>query len=324
MANNIAKEYIEFSKKNIAKYLKIILAKYYSRAIVDPLLEEYINIRYYNSEDKKFKSLESNLNYYLKEKSKVLNEEADEETSFKIKKTFYLFKYILYLDNVIPYESLKEIVLEIDEYRNETLWLNDNSFAEDFYKLVKENETRKEKYLKSFNNEKFFIEAFQTSNKKVYKLKLNNTIKFNKIYSDYSKNKVYNEGIVNEQKILILYYLTSKLILENVIKGQFDENFIVDFPISIFEKEQKLNRLINVIDNELIKNNIIIRFKYNDYQLNKEKINTWIKEGFQVAVEIDDKYNYDEKSKIWLDIFKYIIIDKNKQNYFNQENIIIE
>ena len=57
MANNIAKEYIEFSKKNIAKYLKIILAKYYSRAIVDPLLEEYINIRYYNSEDKKFKSL---------------------------------------------------------------------------------------------------------------------------------------------------------------------------------------------------------------------------------------------------------------------------
>ena len=121
-----------------------------------------------------------------------------------------------------------------------------------------------------------------------------------------------------------MYYLTSKLILENVIKGKFDEDYIVDFPISIFEKEQKLNRLINVIDNELIKNNIIIRFKYNDYQLNKEKINTWIKEGFQVAVEIDDKYNYDEKSKIWLDIFKYIIIDKNKQNYFNQENIIIE
>lgn len=324
MANNVAKEYIEFSQKNITKYLRIILDKYYSRAIIDPLLEEYINIRYYNNEDKKYKNLEANINYYLKEKAKTLLEDPTEEETFKIKSTFYLFKYILYLDNVLPYESLKEIVLEIDEYRNETLWLNESNFTDDFYKIVKENEKRKEKYLKSFNNEKLFIEVFPTSNKKVYKTKLKSTIKFNKIYSDYSLNKVYNEGIVNEQKTLIQYYQTSKLILENAIKGNFDINYLVDFPVSILKKEQKQNRLINIIDNELIKNNIIIRFKYSDYQENKEKINIWIKEGFQIAIEIDDNYNYDEASKIWLDIFKYIIIDKNKKNYFNQENIIIE
>lgn len=324
MANNVAKEYIEFSQKNIIKYLRIILDKYYSRAIIDPLLEEYINIRYYNNEDKKYKNLEANINYYLKEKAKTLLEDPTEEETFKIKSTFYLFKYILYLDNVLPYESLKEIVLEIDEYRNETLWLNESNFTDDFYKIVKETEKRKEKYLKSFNNEKLFIEVFPTSNKKVYKTKLKSTIKFNKIYSDYSLNKVYNEGIVNEQKTLIQYYQTSKLILENAIKGNFDINYLVDFPVSILKKEQKQNRLINIIDNELIKNNIIIRFKYSDYQENKEKINNWIKEGFQIAIEIDDNYNYDEASKIWLDIFKYIIIDKNKKNYFNQENIIIE
>ena len=31
MANNIAREYIDFSKKNITKYLKIILDKYYAK-----------------------------------------------------------------------------------------------------------------------------------------------------------------------------------------------------------------------------------------------------------------------------------------------------
>lgn len=324
MANNIAKEYIDFSKKNIIKYLKVILEKYYNKTLVDSLLEEYISVRYYNNEERKFKSLEANLNYYLKEKSKVLNSDADEEMSFRIKNTFYLFKYILYFDNVLECESLKEKILEIDEFRNETLCLNDMLFVDNFYKLVKENELRKAKYLKSFDNEKFLLDVFKTNNSKVNKLKLNNTIKFNKIYSDYSIDKVYNEGVVNEQKIFILYYLSSLLILKNVINGEYDKNYIVDFPISIFDKEQKLNRLINIIDNELVKNNIIIRFKYSDYLLYKEKISIWIKEGFQIAIEIDDKYNYDDSSKIWLDIFKYIIIDKNKQNYFDKEKIILE
>lgn len=287
-------------------------------------MEEYISVRYYNNEERKFKSLEANLNYYLKEKSKVLNSDADEEMSFRIKNTFYLFKYILYFDNVLECESLKEKILEIDEFRNETLCLNDMLFVDNFYKLVKENELRKAKYLKSFDNEKFILDVFKTNNSKVNKLKLNNTIKFNKIYSDYSIDKVYNEGIVNEQKIFILYYLSSLLILKNVINGEYDKNYIIDFPISIFDKEQKLNRLINIIDNELVKNNIIIRFKYSDYFLYKEKISIWIKEGFQIAIEIDDKYNYDDSSKIWLDIFKYIIIDKNKQNYFDKEKIILE
>lgn len=324
MANNIAREYIDFSKKNISKYLKLILDKYYAKKVVDPLLDTYINIRYYNNEDIKYKNFESNINYYLKQKAIEMKEDTDEDVVFKVKSTFYLFKYILYFDNVTPYESLKKIILDIDEYRNEELGINDDTFIDTFYTLIKENENRKEKYLKAFDNEKFFITLTKTNNKKVYKTKLNNNIKFNRIYSDYSINKVYNEGIVNEQKNFILYYLITKIILENVIDGEFSNNYIVDFPISIFEKEQKLNRLINIIDNEIIKSSIVIKFKYTDYLLNKELINTWIKDGFQVAVEIDDKYEYDDASKLWLDIFTYIIVDKEKENYFDEEKVIVE
>ena len=335
MANNIAREYIDFSKKNITKYLKIILDKYYAKKIVDPLLEVYINVRYYNNEDIKYKNFTSNINYYLRQKAIEMKENEDEDTIFKIKNTFYLFKYILYFDNVEEYESLKKVILEIDEYRNEELGLNDETFIDTLYELVKENESRKDKYLKSFDSEKFSISLIKTNNKKVYQVKLDNTIKFNRIYSEYSINKVYSEGIVNEQKSFITYYLTSKIILENAIKDynnmfgtsydtSSETNLIVDFPISIFDKEQKLNRLINIIDNEIVKNNIIIKFKYSDYLVNKDQINTWIKDGFQVAVEIDEGYNYDDSSKLWLDIFIYVIVDTNKQNFFDEEKVIIE
>ena len=110
MANNIAREYIDFSKKNITKYLKIILDKYYAKKIVDPLLEVYINVRYYNNEDIKYKNFTSNINYYLRQKAIEMKENEDEDTIFKIKNTFYLFKYILYFDNVEDYESLKKVI----------------------------------------------------------------------------------------------------------------------------------------------------------------------------------------------------------------------
>ena len=43
MTSNIVKEYIDFSKKNITKYLKIILEQDYSKEIIEPLLDTYIN-----------------------------------------------------------------------------------------------------------------------------------------------------------------------------------------------------------------------------------------------------------------------------------------
>ena len=61
----VVEEYIEFSKKNILKYLKLILEKYYDKEIVSSLLETYINVRYYNYYEAKCKSQEANINYYM-------------------------------------------------------------------------------------------------------------------------------------------------------------------------------------------------------------------------------------------------------------------
>lgn len=324
MASNIVKEYIDFSKKNITKYLKIILEQDYSKEIIEPLLDTYINVRYYNNYDIKYKVFESNINYYMKQKAIKINEEKEEEYISKVKKIFYLFKYILYFDNVLEYESLKKIISEIDEYRNEVLGLTSENFIEELNDIVKENEKRKETFIEELSSDHFNLEIKNTNNKNVFKVKLNNNIKFNKIYSDYSINKVYNEGLVDEQKHFILYYLITREILKNIIKGDFTKEYIISFPNNIFTKQQKINRLIAIIDDESIKNNIVIEFTYTDYLSNKEIINSWIKKGFQIAIKIDEKYKYDNNSKIWLDIFKYVIVDKEKKNFFDEDQLIIE
>ena len=313
----VVEEYIEFSKKNILKYLKLILEKYYDKEIVESLVETYINIRYYNI-DQKTKNLEKNINYYLKQKVTEILDEKEE----KIKIIFYTFKYILYFDNVKEYDNLKNLIEEIVEYRK-SISLENDEFKDEITKLIKENEKRKQKYLEVFESDHFLLDQIKTNKKNVYFVELKNNIKFKKIYSSYSINKVYNSGLVNEQKDFIIYYQISIEILKNAIIGNFNQEYIVDFPLSILEKKQKTIRLFNTINNEMIKNNLILKFTYYSYLENKDQINEWIKEGYKVAIIIDEKYNYEEKQKMWLEIFNYIIVDQEKKGFFDDENIII-
>ena len=314
----VVEEYIEFSKKNILKYLKLILEKYYDKEIVESLVETYINIRYYNI-DQKTKNLEKNINYYLKQKVTEILDEKEE----KIKIIFYTFKYILYFDNVKEYDNLKNIIEEIVEYRK-SISLENDEFKDEITKLIKENEKRKQKYLEVFESDHFLLDQIKTNKKNVYFVELKNNIKFNKIYSSYSINKVYNSGLVNEQKDFIIYYQISIEILKNAIIGNFNQEYIVDFPLSILEKKQKTIRLFSIVNNEMIKNNLILKFTYSSYLENKNQINEWIKEGYKVAIIIDEKYNYEEKQKMWLEIFNYIIVDQEKKGFFDDENIIIK
>lgn len=326
MANNIAKTYIEYTQKNITQYLKLIEGSYYNKQVADPLLETYINIRYYNSYEPKYPTNPSkNINYYLKQKALSLKESSPEDETYitQVKITFYLYQYILYLDNVLPYPSLKPIIEDLDSYHINTL-NQSNSIKEELTNLIKENEKRKEKYLNTIEDPNFTIKLIKTNKKKITIAQLANNIKFNRIYSSYSINKVYNEGLVNEQKNIILYYLITQRILKEKIQTNYENQYLIDFPCSIFNKPKKQERLINIINNEAIKDSLILRFTYTDYQNHKQIIESWIKEGYQIAIEIDDQYNNDKQSQIWLDIFKYIIISPSQENQFPKEKTIIK
>lgn len=324
MANNISKEYISFCKKNINTYAKMILEKHYQKEIFNTYLDIYINVRYYNQYENIHKSYGQNINYYLKNKTIELikNKENDKK---RIENNYLIYKYILYLDDVVELTSIPALIEDIILFRKKNLFLEDNTnFIKEFTALVKENEKRKKNYLKSFDNNKFTLNIIKTNNKNVYFTDLSYNINFPKIYSEYSINKVYKSKIVNEDKIFIIYNLINKQILDNAIKGIYNINYIVDFPLSIFEKNDKLNRLFNTIDDEIVKENIIIKLKYSDYLSYKNEIIDYIKNGYKFAIELDETFDYKETSKIWLEIFKYIIVDKSNTYSIDEKKIIIK
>lgn len=325
MANNISKEYISFCKKNINNYAKIILESHYQKDVFLPLLDIYIDVRYYNAYENIYKSYGQNINYYLKNKVTELIKTSTDNDKKRIENNYLVFKYILYLDNVIELTSISNLTEEVLLFRKINLLLSDNSnFTKEFPCLVKENEKKKKNYLNSFTNNKFILKMIKTNNKNVYFIELLYNIHFPKIYSEYSINKVYKSGIVNEDKLFIMYHLVNKQILDNTIKGIYNLSYIVDFPISIFEKNDKLTRLFNTINDESVKENIIIKFKYKDYLLYKDEIVAYIKEGYKFAIELDETFDYKETSKIWLDIFTYIIVDSSFTYSIDEKKIIIK
>lgn len=323
MASNTSLDYITFVKKNITKYMKLMMDKDFVKDAFTELLDTYIKVRYYNYYDVKYKNFESNINFYVKNKAMELIKDRDEKNVDKIKAMFHFFKYILYFDDVLDDESLKDITLEIYEYRCNTLGLSDDITSE-LTGMINEDKKRKEKYLGGFDSDKFYLKYFKTNNKYVLEVQLDYNIKFNRIYSDYSIDKVYNTGIINEDKLFITYYLVSNMILKNAIKGEFNINYMVSFPCSLFEKKDKLNRLLNIINSEVIRNNIVIKFSYSDYLLYKDIIDNLIKEGYKVGIIIDDKFTYDDHDIMWLSVFSYVIVQKDtKINGVNEDKMIV-
>ena len=59
--------------------------------------------------------------------------------------------------------------------------------------------------------------------------------------------------------------MTSVKVLEDIIKFNYDTNYLIDFNLSLFEKKNKLSSLLNIIDNDLLKEKISIKVNYIDY-----------------------------------------------------------
>lgn len=321
MANNISKDYISAEKKSIIEYLRLIFGKYYEKDICELLVNKYIELRYYDFCDKKYSKYAYNIEYYLKEYAGelIIN---DRKRQNKIKLFYLVFKYIFYFDDVIPFKSIKEVISDIDKFRRDELNLNEDDFVNLLNEKYKHIDGLKKNFLKSIKNDKFELIVNNTNKKNVYLLDLQCNISFPKIYSSYSIKKVYNQGIINEDKIFIMYHLANMQVLENRIAGIYNYDYVVDFPISVLSKKEKLNRLLNTINDDAVRDNIIIKINYKDYTEEKDIFDNLIKEGYRFAINLDSTFKFDEELMIRLHVFSYILDECNILRSDDFNNII--
>ena len=303
--------YIKYFENFLFDYYRIILGNEYDKKILTPFIEKYIDVRYYNNSIySRGYSFINKLNTELKN---VAKEIVKQDTSLEeeVKRIFTLFGYILYIDDCSEYTSLNALIKTIGE---------DNSISEKRLNELKDLvsgfiKTRKD-FLNSFDDKNFYLDSKRAA-RNLRKIEIKQNCKLSPIYSDWAIDKAYNSGTVLENKQYLLYLLLSGYILKNTIELNFNEHYLVDFPESLFTKEKKINKYIKVLDNKVVKPRIHFRFTYSIYLKNKEKIHSFIKNGFNIPIVLDD--TYDENLKI-LDIFSYVFVYEKYEYY----DIVIE
>lgn len=297
MSLNVMNTYLKFNRRRLINYSKIILEKYYYKGIFEELLDTYIDLRY--------NELPSVAN--LKLINKELINKAEDLKTYNIDDvilTLTYFPFIYYLDNFLK-KDVDIIIDKINNYRVKQLKLDvlDNELKN----IILSDQKRIDKYINSFDSKEFNLSIGKTNIVNLYTTEVIHNIRIPKLYSEYAINNVYNRGIVLENKLFINYYMVSKLILTDILNFNF-KYYIVNFSKSLIDKEDKQKRLFNIIDNDLIKDRIILKVDESDFLKYRDNYLKYIHEGYKFILYLnrDSSVKNDSIKRV----FSYIVDDK--------------
>ena len=177
----------------------------------------------------------------------------------------------------------------------------------------------------NFFSKNFEVNYYLTNLKKVYNVTISHNIKFPKLYSEYAIDKVFNFDVIGEDKLFIEYQMVNVRFLSEIIQGDFSKNYLLEFQTSIFEKKEKLVRLLRLIDNDITKENFSMKIDYSYYKNNKDTILDMINNGYNFCIFLDNSYDSDgENNNLINTVFKYIMIEVNSKyiSLFDKEKVI--
>ena len=323
MSVNVSETYFKNNKNNLNTYLDLIFKEKKNRSIQNKLLNDYLEVRYYNYSDE-VGNLKSIINKYLKESSIKLNDYN--ENINLINNYLYVFNELYLIDSSLDENIIKTRINELDNYRKKKMNISDTGFKNELFKIMKADLNKNLKFVNAFETPDFEISFDKQKNINVYNVNLNYNIIFNNLYSNYAITNAFNTGLVNEKKEEVLYYLYSATALRNIIKGEFNKNYLLEFDASLFNKRKKLNMILNIINSDPVKEFTILKISFSDYNNFKDDIYELKRNGFNFAVIIDNSYEENEVNYTKLRLFKYVIIDNEEYKYdslLNLDNLIL-
>lgn len=316
MTINIMNQYIELTKKQINIYMRAVFENQFNKKYCDAFTQKYINIRYYNFYENEINTnMRKKILEHLKQTQEdiIVNNIKDREL---IEKMCVFYYYILYFDNVVYYKDLKKTIEKLSKLRKKILNKYSENFEENLYNNIKEYITKKEELLKRFESEEFFLKFSNYPEKtKVYRVNLKYNIKFPPLYSDFAIEKAFNIGIINEDKLVVEYYLIVVQAIKDILKQNFKKQYIVEFAPTILKKSKKIKSLLNLINNTAVQEKISMKIRYENFLENKEKIYELMRNGYKFAIILDNSFKVNYKNIEDLNMFKYIIINKNLKHY---------
>ena len=317
MTINIMNEYIELTKKQINEYMKLVFEEKFNQTYCELFSERYINIRYFNYYENEYhESTRKKILEHLKKVGEeiIINNIQDRELIETMRVFFY---YVLYFDNVVYYKDLKQKIAKINKVKKRVFNTETYDFEEKLYQKMQEIMNEKEELIKRFSSEEFYIKLTNYPDKlKVYRVNLKfQNIKFPLEFSDFAINKAFQMGLVSEDKLVIEYYLVVLQILKDVLKLNFKKKYVLEFAETLLKKPKKIRVFLNIINNPIIQEKISLKIKYEEFLKNSETVFELMREGYKITVILDNSFEPNFKNIESLQMFEFVIINRNLKNY---------
>ncbi len=317
MTTNLMDQYIQNTRNNIKDFTKMFFGEEYNEEISNEYIDTYIESRIYNFGEGEDKFFYIRINSNLSIKKNELQMRFPKIEEKVLDDNLRIYQFVFYIDGVRPIADLPQFCKLVCDKRNTQFELKSViNLEERLLKLIKRVNEEKESFFKKYETEYFSlnIEKYKLIDN-TYKVDLNYEFKIPYIYSEKVIEEVYNEGVINEDKLMIEYTLLTLLCIKDINKGNFDTKYIVNFASSLYKKKQKLKQTLKILDNAVAQDKVFLKLNYQDFEENKELIYELMKDGFRFAIIIDDTFNPSIMELKKLSIFKYLLIAEQSKNF---------
>lgn len=297
--------------------------------IKNKLMGYYIDSKYYNyygeldfpSTKKQIEKIEK----YISKEAILLKKKyngSDSKYSEKVDKFLKIFIVLANLENAKNTITDKKAKEEF--YKNQILQLVSDSdwdsvkiknTISEIIKIQRNYVGIIEYLCKKFETNMFELELLKLkANKNIFVTNLEHNITFSKMYSDYIIDKTYSEGVIAENKIIVLLNLLSINIINDMLNSNFNKKYIVYIPESLYTKEKKLEKVLSMIEDEHAKDSVIILMSMEKLASSKTLIKKLKKNGYSFAVPVIKEESLNSKNYPTMNLADYIFVDKNISN----------
>lgn len=327
---NLMNDYIKIVKSNMNQFVKLCIENKYVKNIADEFIDIYCEIRYFGLiEAKKGFTVKNNILTELRQKKDDLIEESKKDPKrISIIELTYNFIDSCIALNEKKNEELDEEVSIILRLRKEHLGIEySDDYKREIYNIVNECTKEKLKLLELVDSDKFYLKYsnYKTTNLKKVVIKYN--IKFPDIYSNTSIAKAFNSGTILEDKMFVEYNMIAAQIIRDIEDSNYRKQYVIEFPDTIFDKPQKLARLLEIINNPSIQDRALLDINCSAIVSQRDKLYDLIRNGFKIALSLDDTFEPNSANIQRLSMFQYILIDKEAKYYqelekYNLKNLV--
>ena len=335
--NNIVEKAMSIKEEEINEIISILdntRLRPNEATIKDMFTKIYIDAKYYNhcgniSVDYNSKNMCSKLEEVLKtESSRIIKEYRgnDPKYSEKVLKYQALYELLVNIDHINTlYEEINTKVEAYKKKMTKYLILEDKDISRRIKEIINVQRICKKLLNDTLNSvETSTFELHYnplTTNKNIYGLVLDHNISFSKVYSNYIISKTYDEGVVAEDKILVLLSMLLNKIANDMVNGNFKNKYLLYLPITLYSKETKLNHILKQLDDEFVKNSVLILVKSSVIVNKKKLFKDLKKQGYQIAIVYDNNEVKDKDNPIY-SVATYVFVDKKAGKNINFDILV--